>query len=75
MGLFNSGSNVGGLVAPFLVPWIALKWGWPAAFVATGGLGFVWLLFWMLLYDQPQRHPRSRPPSGPTSRAIRHSRQ
>ena len=57
-GLFNSGSNVGGLVAPLLVPWISLHYGWPAAFVVTGGLGFIWLVFWMLFYDHPQRHPR-----------------
>ncbi len=60
-GIFNSGSNVGGLIAPFLVPWITLRWGWPMAFVVTGGLGFVWLIFWMLLYDHPRRHPRLSP--------------
>ena len=57
-GIFNSGCNVGGLIAPFLVPWITVQWGWPAAFVVTGSLGFVWLIFWLLLYDHPLRHPR-----------------
>ena len=66
-GIFNSGCNVGGLIAPFLVPWITVRWGWPAAFVATGSLGFVWLIFWLLLYDHPSGIRAFRSRSGPTS--------
>lgn len=57
-GIFNAGSNVGAIVGPFMVPWIALNWGWRWAFIATGALGFVWLLFWLPLYRDPEHHPR-----------------
>ncbi len=43
MGVFNSGTNIGALVTPLVVPWITVAYGWPAAFVATGALGFLWL--------------------------------
>ena len=46
-GIFNAGSNVGAIVAPLTVPWIALNCGWRWAFVLTGAIGFVWLLFWL----------------------------
>jgi len=57
-GLFNAGSNVGAILAPLLVPWITLRYGWPMAFYITGGLGFAWLICWLLIYDAPERHPR-----------------
>jgi MFS transporter, ACS family, aldohexuronate transporter len=57
-GIFNAGSNVGAVLAPLLVPWIALTWGWRWAFIATGALGFIWLLFWVAIYREPERHPR-----------------
>ena len=57
-GIFNSGTNVGAIVAPLVVPWITLTWGWYWAFVATGLLGFVWLAFWLPLYRPPEAHPR-----------------
>lgn len=53
VGLFNAGSNVGAIVAPVLVPWLALVGGWPFAFFVTGALGFAWLLAWLLLYRSP----------------------
>jgi len=56
-GIFNAGSNVGAILAPLLVPWIALAWGWRWAFVATGALGFVWLAAWLAFYREPERHP------------------
>lgn len=59
--LFNSGSNVGAVVAPALVPCIALTWGWQAAFVAAGLAGLLWLLFWFPLYEMPQRSRRICP--------------
>jgi ACS family hexuronate transporter-like MFS transporter len=58
VGIFNAGSNVGAVVAPLLVPWIAITWGWHEAFIATGALGFIWLAFWLLVYREPERHPR-----------------
>ncbi len=54
-GLFNSGTNFGAIFAPAVVPWLTVTFGWPAAFVATGALGFVWLGFWLLLYERPDR--------------------
>ncbi|MBW3631300.1 MAG: MFS transporter [Gemmatimonadetes bacterium] len=57
-GLLNAGTNVGAIAAPLLVPWIALNWGWQMAFIATGAVGFVWLLFWIPMYRDPQHHPR-----------------
>ena len=57
-GLFNSGTNVGALVTPLVVPWITLTYGWYWAFIATGALGFLWLALWMPLYREPEAHPR-----------------
>lgn len=57
-GVFNSGSNVGAIVAPLTVPWVAFNYGWRWAFVVTGVLGFVWLVFWLALYRRPEEHPR-----------------
>jgi len=54
-GLFNSGSNLGAVAAPAVVPWLTVRFGWPAAFVATGALGLVWLGFWIPLYERPER--------------------
>ncbi|MBA3485301.1 MAG: MFS transporter [Pirellulales bacterium] len=60
-GIFNSGSNVGVIVAPILIPWLTTSFGWPYAFYVTGALGFVWLIFWLLVYEAPERHPRVTP--------------
>jgi ACS family hexuronate transporter-like MFS transporter len=60
-GIFNAGSNVGAVLAPLLVPALALTWGWQAAFVVTGLGGLVWVAFWLPLYDRPDRHPRVTP--------------
>lgn len=57
-GIFNSGTNVGAIATPLVVPWITLTWGWYWAFVVTGLLGFVWLAFWLPLYRHPEEHPR-----------------
>ena len=56
-GIFNSGSNIGAIVAPLLVPIIALNFGWQAAFIITGLLGFIWLFFWLRLMNRPEEHP------------------
>jgi MFS transporter, ACS family, aldohexuronate transporter len=57
-GIFNSGTNIGALVTPLVVPWITLAWGWRWAFILTGAIGFIWVVFWLALYRAPQDHPR-----------------
>lgn len=57
-GIFNAGSNVGAIVAPLTVPWIAINYGWQWAFILTGAIGFLWLAFWIPLYARPEVHPR-----------------
>jgi MFS transporter, ACS family, hexuronate transporter len=52
-GIFNAGTNTGAILTPLVVPWIALTWGWQAAFVVTGALGLLWLLLWIPLYRNP----------------------
>ena len=56
--LFNSGSNFGPIIAPIIIPWIALTWGWHMAFILAGLAGFVWLAFWIPLYQVPERQKR-----------------
>ena len=56
-GIFNAGTNMGAIFAPMLVPWIALRWGWQWAFVATGSLGFLWVLVWLAVYRKPEENP------------------
>ena len=53
-GIFNSGANIGAVVAPAVVPWLTVTFGWQAAFVATGATGFVWLIFWIAFYERPE---------------------
>lgn len=57
-GIFNAGTNVGALVTPLMVPLITHAWGWQASFIVTGSIGFIWLIFWLLLYRRPEEHPR-----------------
>ena len=57
-GIFNSGANVGAILAPLTVPWIRLNWGWDWAFIIMGIIGFIWLLFWWIYYEKPQRQKR-----------------
>src|SRR5579875_481153 len=61
-GIFNSGSNVGAIVAPLTVPFIAEKWGWKWAFIITGVVGLIWLIFWFLLYEIPAKQKRLKQP-------------
>ena len=71
-GLFNSGSNVGAIVAPLLVPWITLRFGWQAGFMCTGIFSAAWLITWLLVYRRPQEHPRvSRRESDAAEPAVR----
>jgi MFS transporter, ACS family, aldohexuronate transporter len=55
---YDSGSSVGGAVAPFIILPIYLHWGWRVAFVIPGLLGFLWLIVWRKMYFRPQEHPR-----------------
>ena len=85
-GIFNAGTNVGAAVAALMVPWLAAAYGWQSAFVFTGALGFVWLLFWLRLYAQPEEHhsvsprelgyiqsdPPDRLPSYPWAKLLPH---
>ncbi len=57
-GVFNSGSNVGAILAPLFVPWLTLNYGWQMAFVILGATGFVWLIFWYWLYTPPAQSRR-----------------
>src|SRR3954453_17347431 len=53
-GWFNSGSNVGGLVAPLIAAFVTARWGWQTAFCVTGLVGFVWVAFWLVMYRAPE---------------------
>ena len=59
-GMFNSGSNIGAMIASLFVPWCLLTFGvnpgWKYAFLITGGIGFLWLIFWFILYNPPAKH-------------------
>jgi ACS family hexuronate transporter-like MFS transporter len=57
-GLFNSGSNVGAIIAPLTVPLIAAAMGWWWAFIITGAIGLIWLIFWFALYEIPAKHKK-----------------
>ncbi|OUL59970.1 MFS transporter [Flavobacterium sp. AJR] len=57
-GIFNSGANVGAVVAPIMVPAILGAYGWQEAFVITGAIGFIWLIFWWKYYETPARHKK-----------------
>ena len=59
--LFDSGSSVGGAIAPFIVLWIYFRWGWRPAFMVPGTLGFLWLIAWRWLYYPPEEHSRISP--------------
>ncbi len=61
-GIFNSGSNLGAMIAALFVPWCLIYFGdqlgWKMAYILTGSVGFLWLLFWFRLYDPPSRHKK-----------------
>lgn len=58
VGIFNSGTNVGAILAPLTVPLIAMEYGWQWAFIITGLIGLIWLFFWWLIYERPEKHPK-----------------
>ncbi len=57
-GIFNSGSNIGAIIAPLTVPFIATNWGWQWAFILTGAIGFIWLILWFVYYEIPSKQAR-----------------
>jgi ACS family hexuronate transporter-like MFS transporter len=60
-GVFNSGTTVGALVAPLIVPIVVVRFGWHAAFLVTGSISLSWILVWLLFYREPENHPRLLP--------------
>jgi ACS family hexuronate transporter-like MFS transporter len=65
-GIFNSGTNLGAILAPLIVPWITVHYGWHAAFLTTGLFSFVWIILWYKKYRKPTDHPTL------TGRELRH---
>jgi ACS family hexuronate transporter-like MFS transporter len=57
-GIFNSGANVGAILAPLTVPWIAVNYGWESAFILVGAIGFLWIIFWYIFYEIPTKQNR-----------------
>ncbi len=57
-GIFNSGTNIGAILGPLTVPWIAATWGWQAAFIVVGAVGLSWIVFWLIFYDKPAQQKR-----------------
>ncbi|QHT70334.1 MFS transporter [Rhodocytophaga rosea] len=55
-GIFNAGTNVGAILAPPIVAWLTLSLSWRWAFIATGAIGFLWLIVWWVMYDRPEKH-------------------
>jgi len=56
MAIFNSGAAIGSVIAPPLIVWLSLTYGWQTTFIVTGSLGFAWLALWLLFYQTPDRH-------------------
>jgi ACS family hexuronate transporter-like MFS transporter len=57
-GIFNSGTNVGAILAPLAIPAMLVAWGWQAAFIITGALGFIWVILWFIFYEVPEKHKK-----------------
>lgn len=57
-GIFNAGTNVGVMVAAWMVPWLTINFGWKWAFIVTGLIGFLWLVAWLIVYRRPEDHPK-----------------
>jgi ACS family hexuronate transporter-like MFS transporter len=60
-GIFNSGANIGAVVAPIAVPWLTIHYGWQSAFLVTGSLSALWIIPWVIMYRPPEQHPRVSP--------------
>ena len=53
-GIYNSGANIGAVLAPAIVPWLTVTYGWQEAFIVVGALGFIWIIFWWKIYQKPE---------------------
>jgi MFS transporter, ACS family, hexuronate transporter len=53
--IINSGTNVGAIAAPLAIPAIVIAWGWQAAFIITGAIGFIWIVLWFIFYELPEK--------------------
>ena len=60
-GIFNSGANVGAIVAPLFVPWMTLHYGWRASFIILGAIGLLWIIWWHRYYTAPETSARLSP--------------
>lgn len=58
MAIFNSGAAIGSIIAPPVIVWLQLRYGWQTTFVVTGGLGLLWLTIWLIFYRRPEEHSR-----------------
>lgn len=56
--IFNSGAQIGALLAPLSIPFIAKAWGWEMAFIVIGALGFIWMGFWVFIYEKPEKNKK-----------------
>ena len=54
-GIYNSGANIGAVLAPAVVPWLTVTYGWQEAFIVVGALGFIWIVFWWKIYERPEQ--------------------
>ncbi len=57
-GIMNSGTNVGAILAPLAIPAMLVAWGWQAAFIITGSIGFIWVIAWLIFYELPEKHKK-----------------
>jgi ACS family hexuronate transporter-like MFS transporter len=57
-GVFNSGANIGAIIAPLAVPAMATAWGWQSAFIITGAFGVIWLILWFIFYEVPEKQKK-----------------
>jgi ACS family hexuronate transporter-like MFS transporter len=61
IGFLDSGANVGACIGPLIVPFLLFHFGWQSAFLITASMGFLWLIFWIIIYKPPDKHKRLKP--------------
>lgn len=60
-GIYNSGTNIGAVLAPAIVPWLTVTYGWQESFIVVGALGFFWIFFWQRMYTKPEDNKKVTP--------------